>query len=149
MATSTEQALEFIQDELDTAALYDTLASCEADRRLADVYHRLAAAERRHADHWTTALRERGVALKPFRPSWRARALMWLAKRFGPGMVISVIDGQEQADARKYSGVADRAAGMSADEVGHARALRAIAGSSGAEGPFIARLEGRHRTTAG
>ena len=36
-----------------------------------------------------------------------------------------------------------------ADERGHARALRLIVGDQGAEGPFIARLEGRHRTTAG
>src|SRR5438552_6424097 len=124
--TSTQQALSFIQDELDTAALYDTLAGIEADERLAEVYRRLAAAERRHADHWTATLKERGETVRAFRAGWRARVLMWLARRFGPGVVISVIAGQEQADAQKYSGVPDRAQGMSGDEIGHARALRAI-----------------------
>jgi VIT1/CCC1 family predicted Fe2+/Mn2+ transporter len=38
---------------------------------------------------------------------------------------------------------------MDADERGHARALRAIVGETGADGALIARLEGRHRTTAG
>jgi VIT1/CCC1 family predicted Fe2+/Mn2+ transporter len=38
---------------------------------------------------------------------------------------------------------------MDADERGHARALRAIVGDRGAEGQFLARLEGRHRSTAG
>jgi VIT1/CCC1 family predicted Fe2+/Mn2+ transporter len=64
-------------------------------------------------------------------------------------MILSIIASQEQADAQKYANVADRAAGMDTDELGHARALRAIAGDHGADGPFIARLEGRHRATSG
>jgi VIT1/CCC1 family predicted Fe2+/Mn2+ transporter len=149
MSTTPDQARVFIQDELDTAALYDTLAELEPDRRLAEVYRRLAAAERRHADHWTAKLASAGAVVPAFRPSWRASVLMWVARRFGAANVLSVIANQEQADARKYAGVSDRAAGMDTDEVGHARALRAIAGDRGAEGPFIARLEGRHRSTAG
>ena len=148
-STPPGQALLFIQDELDTAALYETLAALESDRRLADVYRRLAATERRHADNWIAKLRDLGVAAPLFRPSWRAVVLMWIARRFGAGTVLSVIANQEQADARKYAAVPDRAAGMDTDEVSHARALRAIAGDAGAEGPFIARLEGRHRSTAG
>jgi VIT1/CCC1 family predicted Fe2+/Mn2+ transporter len=38
---------------------------------------------------------------------------------------------------------------MDADERGHARTLRAIVGDNGTEGSFIAKLEGRHRATAG
>src|SRR5437588_13018467 len=126
-STSPEQARVFIQDELDTAALYDTLADLEPDRRLVDVYRRLAATERRHADHWIAKLRDLGQPLPSFRPSWRAVVLMWLARRFGASTILSVIASQEQADARKYANVPDRAAGMATDEVGHARALRAIA----------------------
>lgn len=147
--TSSPQALGYIQDELDTAALYDALAEGESDARLVEVYRRLAASERRHADHWIEVLRERGVPVPAFGPSWRTRVLIWMARRFGAGAVVSVIANQEQADARKYATVADRASGMSRDEIGHARALRAIAGAAGAEGPIIARLEGRHRSTAG
>lgn len=149
MATSSSDALLYIQDELDTAAIYDTLAAAEADARLSEVYRRLAATERRHADHWIAALRDRGVSVPAFRPSWRTRVLIWLARRFGAGTVLPVIASQEQADARRYATVSDRAAGMDRDEIGHARALRAIAGTKGAEGPVIARLEGRHRSTAG
>ena len=101
-------------------ALYNTLAAGEPDRRLAEVYRRLAASERRHADHWTAKLHDAGVSVPAFRPSWRTRVLMWLARRFGAATVISVIANQEQADARKYAVVADRAAGMDTDEVGHA-----------------------------
>jgi VIT1/CCC1 family predicted Fe2+/Mn2+ transporter len=148
-STPPQQALLFIQDELDTAALYDTLASREADGRLSEVYRRLAATERRHADHWIGKLHEQDVAVPRHKVGWRTTVLMWLVRRFGPAAVVSLIATQEQADARRYATVDDRAVGMDRDEIGHARALRAIAGDRGAEGPFIARLEGRHRTTAG
>jgi VIT1/CCC1 family predicted Fe2+/Mn2+ transporter len=147
--TSPEQARIFIQDEIDSAALYDTLARAEEDARLAEVYRRLAAAERRHADHWLDTLRRSGAPVPVVQPSRRARVLMWLARHFGAATVVSLVAKEEEADARKYAGVADRAPGMSADEVGHARALKMIAGDGGAEGPIIARLEGRHRSTAG
>ncbi len=147
--TAPRQVLVFIQDELESAALYDTLANGERDSRLADVYRRLAATERRHADHWMAKLRSAGVQIPAFRLGWRAVVLRWLARRFGAAVVAPVIASQEQADARKYAAVADKAAGMDADERGHARALRAIVGDRGAEGPFLARLEGRHRSTAG
>jgi vacuolar iron transporter family protein len=149
MPTSPRDARVFIQDELDSAALYDALAAQYTDARLAEVYRRLAAVERRHADHWIALVRAAGVALPPHRLGWRTRVLRWMARRIGPAAVVSVIAGQEVADARRYAGVADRAPGMDADERGHARALRAIVGPGGAEGSTIARLEGRHRSTAG
>jgi VIT1/CCC1 family predicted Fe2+/Mn2+ transporter len=149
MATTARQARAFIQDELDSATLYDALADGEADARLAAVYRRLAAAERRHADHWIDKLRAEGVDVGPHRLGWRARLLRLIARRFGAAAVVSVVAGQEIADARRYATTTDRAPGMDADERGHARALRAIAGDRGAEGPFVARLEGRHRAMAG
>jgi VIT1/CCC1 family predicted Fe2+/Mn2+ transporter len=148
-STPPARARAFIQDELDSAALYETLAASEADARLAEVYRKLAATERRHADHWIEKLRADGLALTPHRLGWRTRALAWMARRFGAGSVVSIIANQEQADAARYAGTPDRAVGMDADERGHARALRTISGDRGAEGPFLARLEGRHRSTAG
>jgi len=147
--TTTRQAQVFIADELDSAALYDTLAESERDARLAEVYRRLAAAERRHAEHWLAALKARGVVVPAHRPGWRSRVLQWMARRFGAAAVVSIIANQEVADAQRYAATPDRAPGMDADERGHARALRLIVGDQGAEGPFLARLEGRHRTTAG
>lgn len=148
-ATSTKHMLAFVTDELDSAALYETLASVERDARLADVYRRLASAERRHADHWLDALKAQGITVPAHRPGWRTRVLQLMARRFGASTVISIVANQEVADAHRYATTSDRAPGMDADERGHARALRLIAGDGGAEGPFIARLEGRHRTTAG
>lgn len=146
--TSVADARTFIQDELDSAALYATLAEHEADARLAEVYRRLAAAERRHADHWIARIREQGGMPPAHVLGWRTRVLQWMARRFGAASVASMIASQEMADAKRYAGVSDRAPGMDADERGHARALRAIVGG-GANGPLIARIEGRHRGATG
>jgi len=149
MATSPADAKRFIQDEMDSAWLYDALAEAEKDARLQEVYRRLAASERRHADHWIAHLKAAGQAVPAHHIGWRARVLRWSIRWFGSGVVASAVASQEIADSKKYAGVADRAPGMDADERGHARALRAIAGDRGAEGSFIARLEGRHRGAAG
>jgi VIT1/CCC1 family predicted Fe2+/Mn2+ transporter len=148
-ATTPAQARAFIQDELDSAALYDTLASVESDERIAEVYRRLALVERGHADHWIRKLTESGESIRRHRIGWRTHVLAWIARRFGPSLVVPVIASQEQADAGRYAATPDRAPGMDVDERGHARALRLIGGDAGAEGPFIARLEGRHRSTGG
>ena len=62
--TLQAQALASLADELDGAYLYDALAVAEKDARLAEVYHRMAEAERKHAAAWTKRLRDAG-ALDP------------------------------------------------------------------------------------
>jgi VIT1/CCC1 family predicted Fe2+/Mn2+ transporter len=81
-----------------------------------------------------------------YHPSWRTRLLSWLARRFGPGLVLPTILGAEKADTHGYSQRAD-AQGMAADESSHARLLHNISG--GMEGGRLARLEGRHRAAGG
>ena len=89
-STPPARARAFIQDELDSAALYDTLATAERDGRIADVYRKLADTERRHADHWIAKLRADGAAVPAHRLSWRTRVLAWMARRFGAGSVVSM-----------------------------------------------------------
>jgi VIT1/CCC1 family predicted Fe2+/Mn2+ transporter len=149
MATTPAQARLFIKDELDSAALYDVLASNEQDARLADVYRRLAATERRHADHWIAKLKAGGASVPVHRVGWRTRVLALVARQFGSGTVVPIIANQEAADAERYAHTSDRAAGMTADEQSHSRMLQAISGGRGVEGPMIARLEGRHRAAGG
>ncbi|RMG36143.1 MAG: rubrerythrin family protein [Planctomycetota bacterium] len=140
-----------LQAELDGALIYRTLAEVEPQPELAEVYRRLAEAELRHAEHWRAKLREAGVepALKP---SWRARVLSWLARRFGTEVVLPVIVQQERGDRARYDAQMDaRSAGLPAAERSHARLLSMIAGTTprGLPGSVIARLEGRHRFVGG
>lgn len=141
-----------LQDELDSASLYRAVSDAESDPRLADVYRRLAATEEKHAAFWEEQLRRAGAPILPRRPGWRPRLMGWLARRFGPQLVLPTLARLEQADSHGYAGQAEtRGSTMSSDERSHARVLEALAapGAGGAEGSAIARLEGRHRAVGG
>ena len=142
--------LAHLQDERNGVALYNTLADLEKDSRLAEVYRRMAASEQRHANAWIERLQAEGVQVPPPRLTGRARALIWLARRFGGGLVLPTITAAEQVDSRSY-GMRGDASQMSADESSHARLLRRIAQTtrSGLEGSALAALEGRHRAAGG
>lgn len=143
-------ALNSLEDEKNGAFLYDALAEAEKDERLAEVYRRMAAVERKHAAVWETRLQQAGIGLPAFKPNWRTRTLAWTAKRLGVGAVLPTIMGLEQKDSRKYSHV-DGAAEMAADESSHNRLLRQVTGSmkGGLAGGAVAQLEGRHRASGG
>jgi VIT1/CCC1 family predicted Fe2+/Mn2+ transporter len=146
-----DQYLENLRGEQDGAALYEAVAEAEGNPKLADVYRRLAAAERRHAGIWAEKLRGAGVEAPSYRPSARTRLLAWLARRGGARLVLPSIFALEQADRDKYDNQPEaRAAGMPRDEHSHARLLGHIQRSGGGiPGAEVARLEGRHRTAGG
>src|SRR5690606_3574921 len=109
-------------------------------------------AEARHARTWEEELTTLGVQPGAFRPSWRARTLAWLARRFSPALVAPTLSAQEARDGERYLGV-PAAAGteLPAEERSHARLLREIARSTpgGLSGGAVARIEGRHRAGSG
>ena len=150
-ASPVERYLENWKGEQDGAALYDAVAASESNPKLAEVYRRLAAAERRHAGIWAEKLRGAGGTPPTYRPSFRTRLLSWLARRWGARFVLPSIFALEQADRDKYDAQPDaRAAGMPQDEHSHARLLGHIQRSGGGmAGAEVARLEGRHRTAGG
>jgi VIT1/CCC1 family predicted Fe2+/Mn2+ transporter len=142
-----------LQEEIDAAALYRTLADLEPQPELAGLYRRLAATEERHAAFWERKLEEQGGSAPPRGPSTRARVLRWLGRRLGPGFLLSLLADQEHAGQAKYDSQPEASGtSLGADERSHARLLRSISGSNasrGMTGGAIARLEGRHRSIGG
>ena len=143
-------ALASLNDELNGEYLYNALAEVEKDPRLAEVYRRMAAVERKHADEWMERLKSGGVAIPDYVPNWRSRTLAWVAKRLGVAAVLPTIIGNERKDSRKYAGIPG-SAGMAADESSHNRLLNRVVGTmkGGMEGGALAQLEGRHRAGGG
>ena len=88
-----------LQGEIDGASLYAALSQVETDPQLAEVYRRLAAVEQAHAEFWRRRL---GAAGGRMRPAFRARALAWLARRFGAGLVLPIVAAQESQDQTQY-----------------------------------------------
>lgn len=145
------QYLHNRQKEIDGAALYSVLAETEKQPQMAEVYKKLAASEEKHAAAWEKKLRELNVTLPPRQPTWRARTMIWLAKRFGPQFVLPTITGNEKADSRAYDGQPNAEAHeFSQDEKSHARLLSIASQSTGGlPGGTVAQLEGRHKASGG
>ncbi len=141
-----------LQGEIDSAALYHTLAKAETNPDIAKVYEKLASIEEAHAEFWSSRLRAGGGIVPILRPDFRTQALRWLARRFGPRFVLPTINTLEHLDSSQYDKQPDAAAaGLPAMERSHARIIEALAGSNPQvlTGGALARLEGRHRGIGG
>jgi VIT1/CCC1 family predicted Fe2+/Mn2+ transporter/demethoxyubiquinone hydroxylase (CLK1/Coq7/Cat5 family) len=140
---------ENLQGEIDAVALYSVLMEKESSQALREFYCRMVEVEEVHAGVWRKNLEAAGVDTSRMRPAWRAKVLMFVARRFGPGMVVSTIAGREAADEAMYDDQPEALARMPGDERSHARLFRELASSRGVEGAAIARIEGRHRGAGG
>jgi vacuolar iron transporter family protein len=141
-----------LQGEVDSAELYKTLAETEKNPQLAEVYGRLAAVEAAHAEFWKKQISALGQRVPQLRPGFRTRALVWLARRFGPAFVLPTVNTLEQMDSGSYSAQPEAVSGgLPAAERSHARIIKALAAPSpmALTGATLARLEGRHRGMGG
>lgn len=141
------------QGEVDGAATYRAMAASESQPQLARVYENLAKMEELHTAFWEHKLTEAGEALRPRRPSTRARVLMWLARRFGSRLVVPTVAAFERVDRNEYAVQPETAqTRMAAQERWHARVMREVLETRpnrGVEGGFLGRMEGRHRNVGG
>jgi len=137
--------------ERDAQTLYACLAGHEENPDLAAVYRKLSETEAGHADVWEEKLKQAGVHVPPYRPSWRTRVLCRLAVTFGPAFVVPTIAGIERGAKSEYDGQPEpEAHAMSAHERTHARVFGYLAqNSKGLDGRAVARFEGRHRGAGG
>jgi vacuolar iron transporter family protein len=139
-------------DERNGAALYKAISEIEKNPHLKTVYRKMAEAEERHSCFWEAKLRARDQAVPDFKVSGRTRALIFLARRFGPAFVLPNILSLERIDSHKYDQQTEaKSEGLPQQEQSHARLLEAITDSSekGMAGGRIAELEGRHRAVGG
>jgi VIT1/CCC1 family predicted Fe2+/Mn2+ transporter len=136
-----------LSGELDSAALYETLAGAEHDSERKQVYAELAASERDHARVWSEKLRANGVNVRTHRASVKTQMMRALVRVFGPNFVLKTVAASEYADRDKYAGQPD-AAGMSEEEHRHAGIVQEVAnrGAPGqSRGKQIAAAESWHR----
>ncbi len=148
--TDTNRYVEFFRDERNSALLYQTLAELEKDGRLAEVYRRIAETELKHASVWVDKIVKAGQPEPQFKPAWRTRAMIWLARRLGPGAILSSIQNMEMNGSSDYSSQPGAGA-MAGQEQSHAFLITQITRSvrGGMEGSALMALEGRHRSAGG
>ena len=154
MSSQTDKELKkkyksYLAEEVDGIFIYQQLAEIENDSNLVEIYSHLAESEQRHVDLWQQELAKLDADNTLPEPSMRAKALMWIARKFSPDLVLPVIKAFESDAASMYVG--DSVAELEmlpADEASHARVFAALESSSGASGNMISRLEQRHSSFA-
>ncbi len=137
------------QGEVDSAAQYHTLASVEKSPQLSQVYTSLAKIEEKHRDFWEAQIQKAGGHVPARTTTWRAKVLIWLAKTFGPKMVLSTISQGETADRNLYAPQPEtKGTTMVDEEHGHDLVLTEILNTQ-APGAAANNLEGRHKNVTG
>ncbi|MFC0401015.1 VIT1/CCC1 transporter family protein [Paraburkholderia rhizosphaerae] len=114
-----------LADELDSAALYDTLARVEKDPARRTVFMQLANSEREHANIWLEKLCASGVHVRAHHLSAKTHLMRGLIHTLGPSFVLPALAAAETADRDKYAHQPD-AAQLSADEQRHAAVMEAV-----------------------
>lgn len=112
----------YLADERAEAALYSELGERKSGEER-EILLGLAAAERRHAEHWIALLGP--DAATPGRAGLDIRVLIWLARRFGSFFVLALA---QRAEGRSpYADDTDATQAMAADERIHGEVLRGLA----------------------
>ncbi len=148
MDSRHQQWLGFWREELEAAFLYDRMAANEKNGRLHELYERMASMERRHAMSWAARLKESGIAVPAFKPSWRVRLLAAIATRFGNRNVLDALNATETDAGKAYAALEDvrEARQMASEERAHARTFQTLA----AEGGYaVGQPEARHKNAGG
>jgi VIT1/CCC1 family predicted Fe2+/Mn2+ transporter/rubrerythrin len=127
----------YYAEEADAAYLYRALATSEPDPKRRDLFARLAEVEDRHVEHWGRLLEGEGRKPSPPRPSIKAKALAWLARRFGSTAILPLILAEEGREVATYlrlsrdatnPGLRESAATIAVETADHARELGALLG---------------------
>jgi VIT1/CCC1 family predicted Fe2+/Mn2+ transporter/rubrerythrin len=130
---------EHYRDERDAAVLYRALASIESGPHR-ELFTRLADVEDRHAARWEALFLEAGRPLPEYRTAFRTRAMIWLAKTFGPSLVLPLMLAEEGREVQAYLGMArhsshrsthQAAVDIAAESAVHARELSDVMGREG------------------
>ncbi len=138
------------QAEVDSTLQYLAMADHEPDPATARVYHNLAEIERKHADFWEMRLRAAGHDPGPRKPSWRARVLVFCARRWGAKSVLETVASSEYQNRDDYVPQMETAAtAMTSEEHAHARVLRSILAKTGLGAASFVRTERGHRRLGG
>lgn len=128
------------RDEMDAAYLYRRLAAVERDVKRQDIFARLAKVEDAHVERWRELFRTNGASPPPHSPSFRTRALAWVAARFGSSLILPLIVAEETREVGSYLRLADRstqkstqdaAVAIASESAVHAQELSEALGGEG------------------
>lgn len=131
---------EHWQNEGESVLLYRALAEIEPDERHRRLYLRLADVEAEHQEAFARLLAEHGVQVGGFRPSLRARFLVWLVRHGGSSTVLTLRIADEAHEVKSHlrerqtrmpSGASELSERVALDEARHMGLLIELTGRRG------------------
>lgn len=148
MSEKTEQ----LQLEVDTAYLYESLATIQEDASTAEVLRRLAGIEKGHAEHILSKIRLSNPAVQMPGPSGRAKFQFKMGGIFGYDFIIANLSSVERQIARSaIQGKLQKGEKPSGFEHNHLKILESLSHKTSAKvsGGFLSKMEGRHKSVGG
>ena len=94
-----------MQDEVDAAYLYRTLADLVKNNKKRDIYLQLAGIEDKHTEVWEKLLKENNIIFGKRTPSLKAGILAWYSKKFGPVLLTKFMLKEEASEVKSYLGL--------------------------------------------
>ncbi|MDP2726074.1 MAG: VIT1/CCC1 transporter family protein, partial [Dehalococcoidia bacterium] len=117
--------MRYLQAEREAVALYTAMTQAEQDPVRAQIFRELTQVEERHVAYWAGKLNLDTKDFPSFKPTFRVRALGWLAKSLGTKRVLPLVLRIEGEDTEMYAGDPE-ATQVMADEEGHSRQLQEL-----------------------
>ena len=94
-----------LQDEIDAAFLYRTLASLITDSKKNKIYLQLAEVEDKHVTIWKEQLIKYNQKINSSVPSTKAKFVSWFSKKFGPALLTRMMLKEEATEVKSYLGL--------------------------------------------
>ena len=139
-----------IQTEVDASFLYQKLAENENDPTVAQVFHKMAAIEKSHAEAFAQT---ESIPLEELmQPSWRAKTIHLIGRIFGYDYVLGVLMDTEKGLSRAIVRTKKKnKLPITGTETNHVKILQSILEQQNIPrtGTYISRFEKGHRSVGG
>ena len=137
---------EYLEAELEAAAMYRAMAAAEKDATRAGIFERLVEAEMRHAARWAEKLGIDASTVEPSAPALKLGLFKLGARVFGTARVVPWLVRGEAKEIEVYASDPE-ARDLVAEERRHAQVLNELAGSR--DPLAVMRAESRSRLADG
>lgn len=126
--------MNHLQDEIDAAFLYRTLAELKISEKRRNIYLQLASVEDKHTKAWKDLLAQNNISVSDTSPSLKAKIIAKLSKKIGPGFLSKLMLKEESTEVKSYINLyessnsdqtKDIALRLAQDSAGHANQLMA------------------------
>ncbi len=94
-----------LQDEVDASFLYRVLAGMIENEKQKKIYLQLSEVENKHIAVWKDLLIKNNISAKADEPTFKAKSIAWISKRFGPGLLARMLLREEAYEVKSYLGL--------------------------------------------